>query len=595
MSVAGAFAAPSGEELLPASLPTVAETGSLARYTRAKFLVDRQRLAASLRDRDADRTGALFDMAEFHLAHRMVPEGRSMLAALDPDLPPAQARHRTRLELAFRALAETEPPLGERALDALSLTVGEWPDLPVFRLLHLHRADAFAVATPDLRPALDRIPDLSPPLRAAILPALLEVAITSERWAEAREAAGYITADPALAAAPAYKFLLGRTGEAAGDLLQTYDNYLAAANGNDLWAHRARIALVEFGLQNELLSQHEALEMLQAESRVWRGDRHEIRTLNKVTALQLELDDEIAALATLASIATHFPGTPEADIAREQARGLWTGFYENVDTMPLSRLLAGHLRIAADYRFEQGFAAGTEALADRFMAAGATVVAADEYRETRDYLLVGRDLGLLETEDRALDRLRLKQADAFLAGMQTEEAAHVLAADLLTDDVELRDWLNLSRARLSTLHGDPAGVVGTSQTSPSQRFQRLQAAALFERGEWAAAQAAYAALIEKGRDDAPFADAARLLLAAYHAGDETTAIATIQKVPALAARPEWQQITAGMLDAPPPVLPLRAETADARINFAAETLAALRALSEAEVAATPEATPTARP
>jgi hypothetical protein len=580
LSMNGALAAPSGRIAPDAHQPAAAEADGLHRFHRANFLTDRRRFEAALATDAADRPAASLAMAEFLLAHALVPEGRSVLEPLTDDLSPTQTRRKTELELAFRALSVTQEPLDQKALSALSQTMPEWPDLPVFRLLHLERQAAFAEAARDLPAALGRADLLSKPLQAAILPAMLHVAVETAQWAEARELAEFFAQNPDLARAPAYHYLLGRTAAAAGDLLAAYDNYLKAGGGTDLWAHRARMALVELGLKNRLISKAEALPMIQQESRTWRGDDHEVDTIHRVAALQLKLDDPVAALETLSMIATRFPGTDHAALSRQQARSLWAEFYAKAADMPLAELLAGHHRIAMDYRFEPGFSEGTEALADRFMAAGATMVAADEYRETHDYLLVGRDLGLVEADNQTLDRLRLKQADAFLAGGQVEEAAHILSEEMLSDNAELHDWLNMSRARLSAIHGNPDGVIDTAQSTPSLQFQRLRAAALYERGDWAAAQAAYAAVLDRADGEAEFVDVMRLLLSAHHAGDAPAAHAVIQQFPALATRPEWQRIAAGMTDAPPPVLPLRAETADARINFVAETLAVLDALAK---------------
>jgi hypothetical protein len=565
----------------------------LARHPTDEFIETRRALMARLIGVGADeplrRARTAMDYAAFHLSFGMAPEGLSALEDLPDGLPGAMEQRRAHLELALAAIDTRDRPLTARA--AALMQGGGDRDAALFVLVNLYKAGDIANAGPFLPQAVSRLGTLPERLQDRVLPQLLHVAIETGQWPQARQVAERMNEVPHMAGSAAYAYLLGRVAEAGDDLVTAFDQYSVAAAQDGLWGHRGRVALIDLGLRTDTLDPATAREMMQQARRSWSGDAEWLALMQRLVTLDVEHGNTVGALDSLAAIISGRAGRPEAALARQQARSLWTAFYDAgaAGDMSLTAFLAGHQAIARDYRFEPGFGDGTEALADRFLRAGATVVAADEYRETHDYTMVSRDLGLAQAEDARLDSLQLKQAEALLAGGQVTAAAEVLAEGLSSDSAELHDRLNLLRARLHAEQGDTGGVVETAQERPSLAYRRLRAAALFDSGDWARAKLAYQGVVDASGTDVAFVDAVRLLLAAYRDGDIGLARSLGARFPELTGHPQWSRIAQSVTEDAPALLPLRADTAEARVNNAAEVLTTLDGIEKARTGKTNQA------
>ena len=559
----------------------------LAQYPPLGFLKDRRALEAALTERRAQHgadspqaADALLDLAEFHLAHVLVAEGRSLLDGLGRRLSPEMAARRAALELAFALLDSRGGPPPDSAAALLGPAYAAWPDQPLFAALAHRRAGDMAAAGEVLAPAAARLDHLSPRMQEELLPALLDVAVTAARWDTARALAARFGSFDSLRESPAYGYLLGRTAQAGGDLLSAFDYFRAAGEGGDLWAHLARVALIELGLDSGTLAKEDARRLMAQASAAWSGDSHAIALLQRRAALEMELDDPVAALELFAAIVTRHPDSPPAALARQQARSLWTEFYARGarGEIPLAEFLSGHRRVAMDYRFEPGFDLATEQLADRFLAAGATMAASDEYRDTHDYLLVAQDLGIVDTDDLRLDALRLKQAEAFYRGGQLDPLSYLLAEGLRSNDPALGNQLNLLKARFYAERGEAEQLVDIRVAEPTLHYLRLRAAALCGQQNWPAAQAADPELLDRAGTDMAFGDTVRLLLSAYRAGDRATTLAMARQFPELSESPQWAYIAQSITEEAPALLPLREASARERVDNAGRTLQALEAL-----------------
>ena len=73
-------------------------------------------------------------------------------------------------------------------------------------------------------------------------------------------------------------------------------------------------------------------------------------------------------------------------------------------------------------------------------------------------------------------------------------------------------------------------------------------------------------------------DVVRLLLVAHRSGDRAQVNELVQRYPDLNDRPQWEQIARGFSDDAPALLPLRSDTARARVDLASETLDTLNNL-----------------
>ena len=572
-------AQPAAAEAARAGPPPAFE---LAPYAGGPFLKTRLALRAAYTGAQGDAAAALLDLAEFHLAWLMVPEGRSFLSGLgDLPLTPAQTARRDAVALAFDLLDPLGGPLDDAARARLEQDWTGWAERPLFLALDRIRRDDPAGAAEHLEGALTRLDAYPSAIEATVLPQLLETAVANERWQLARDLAARFDRHAGLRDGSAYHFLLGRAAEAGGQMVVAFDSYARVATGTDRWAQRARLALVRLGQNTQTLSDEDARRLLALARHTWRGDALAVETLKALAETEIALGDTVAALEALGEILASHPDTPAAANARERAQELIDVYYARgaAGDISLAEFMLGHERISLDYRFEPGFDALAETFAQRFLEAGASDVAAREYGIIHDYLAVSRDLGLRDVAPEPLDDLRLKQAAALLTGGQYEVAATVLARGVDSPSDALRDRLNLLRARLFDATGEAGQVLKTEVLRPSEDYLRIKAEAHFAREDWAAAKAAYARLWHRQGDALRFADAINLLRAAHRAGDREMTLSLAQAFPALTDIPQWAEIARSLMRETPDVLPLRETAARTRVEDAGKTLERLRAIN----------------
>ncbi|MCR8550586.1 hypothetical protein M4578_22415 [Salipiger sp. P9] len=553
----------------------------LAQRQAQPFLEERKALMEAViaaGDRQPDLARALTDLAEFFFAHAMAPEGLSVLGHVGgTEVPPAHELRAGAFELALGLIDPRDRPLTERARALLEPVHAGWADQPLFLALsHLRDADC-AGAGPLLTDAVMRLARFPKPVQERVLPGFLECAIETEQWRLARDLAGAFDSYPALKDSPAYHFLLGRVAEMGDEPLAAFDSYVQAQDGSDLWAHRARRALVDLSLRHEAVSTEEAVTMLSLETELWRGDRYGGETLDDLASLQAISGDPVSAIESYGRLIQRQADSPLADVAQQKARALIDDLYQSGASaeVPLGRFMGWHERIAPYFRFTVGFALSSERFADRFLAAGATTVAAREYATIHDYLTAAQDLGIAEAEPGQLDRLSVKEAEALLAGGQIETLGALLAQPVTPADPDLARRYALVSARYLEETGQTGELLKDEGGEVPVQILRLRAQAQFERADWPAALAAYGALRDRLGDALPLPDAIRYLLAAHRNGDSAKTAELAQEFPSLTELPGWGDIARGLTIAAPELLPLREDTARARIENAQEMLDSL--------------------
>ncbi|MBP0484580.1 hypothetical protein [Sagittula salina] len=542
------------------------------------FLEERRKLMAAIEaapEGSSDRARALTDLAEFLFAHAMAPEGLSVLGGLDGKrLPPAHKLRASAFELALGLIDPRRHPLTDRARALLSPKHKDWPDQPLFLVLsHLRETDC-TEAAPLLGEAVARLARFPKPVQERVLPGFLECAIETEQWRLARDLAAAFDGYEGLRGGTAYHYLLGRAAEAGNEPLAAFDSYAMAQDGRDLWAHRARRAIVDLALRHEAADPTEAVTLLRQETEVWRGDRHARLTLDALASLQIIAGDEIAAIETYGKLMQRHPEGDAAKEARQKARALFGEFYRKgaAGEIALGPFLSAHDRIASYFRFTPAFANAAETLADTFLLTGATTVAAREYATTSDYLAAMQDLGLGAPAPNQLDRLAVKEAEALLRGGQFETLGSLLAARPEPTDPELRARRAIVAARYLDETGQTAELLAEPAPDAPPQALRLRAQAWFDRQDWARANSAYAALHARLGPAMPLPDAIRTLLSAYRAQDHERTAEIAAAFPALTELPGWVEIARTLTEEAPELLPLSKGTAQARIENATETL-----------------------
>ncbi len=590
----------------------------------SEALLARERALGAAAD-PAALARAKMDLAELYLAGVMLPEGQSVLDSLSSEgLDPAAAARRGALAAAFAIMAGK--PLGPasvaRADSPLRAAAAAWPDQEFWLALNAIRADDPPEIAAHLKPAVDRLAVYPAVYAEACLPLFMEAAITLREWSLAKAVAQRFDDYPALKARPAYHFLLGLAAERVGRPEQAREAYAEAALGKDVYAQRARLALVDLGLASGTLTSQAAQAALQSSLGLWRGDQYELAALERLVHIDSRLQDWAGMLDVLGRIITEFPAGPEAKVARQQAGALLGSYYRAglAGRIPLADFLTTHRRITAMFRFDQGFEQEAELLGDRLMDLGATALAAQEYGRIRDVLEVVDGRKLWPLAPGRLTELALKQAAALARGGQNAAAAAILAAQATPEDPAQLDRLNALRAQVYSALDATGQVLETQMAKPGPEYLRLIAEANWAKSDWSGAEAGYQKLWDS--DPAQFGptDAINLLLAAYRAGDRSMALkvaqafpdlargggggsvpgggsaaasdppqvkavagsarppATVAEPPATAVAPAgWHDVVSDLLADPPGLTPLKKESAQERLGHASEIIKRLNA------------------
>jgi hypothetical protein len=541
----------------PQAWPASSSAGGppgLAAWARQDFTVARRAELAALSQVGRDAAGPHFlNLAELHLAKGLLHEARAYHEAAAragaADTPRGQ---RLALVVALFEDPAQVPP------DDPRLEAPDWPAAPYYRALA--RLDAGPALDEPLldaaRAAVRHVPDA---LLERSLPQLLEATLAADFWAASHEFAQIMSEHPVLKDAPAFHFLLGRAAERNESDLAAFDSYERAALGRDRWAHRARLALIALAERRELLPPEARLEMMRAARWHWGGDDLAAESLLDLAALETEQGNLVEAVLVLHDLRQRHPQTSYAQMALTLGESLMAEFYEAGDAgrISLPDYVEGHARIAADHRLSPGFALLAEGFADSMLAHGFTALAAREFRDTAEYLVVAETLGLARDTAGDQDRLRLRAAEALLAGKQYADAAALLEADLRAPDAAHLAQRARLRRQLLAETGQADALLAAEPAEPDPQFLTSKAEALFAAQRWEAALKAFEALWAMQGADLPPDLAAHMVLSAHRAGAVERLRDIVAALPQLTEAPEWTLVAETLAAERPEIFPLR--------------------------------------
>lgn len=547
----------------------------LERWPQARFQPDLTgRIQALSVAHGPERPGVFLDMAELFLAQMLLPEARSILDGVTPEV----ARDRRR----WRAMS-----------DAVRLLAGDVaPDLSGSPLSEPGRQDRSlwlvlqAIAAGDaqmLRDNLDGVPGALArqprALRRGVLPSVTEAAIEAGANDVVAELLEMVETLPDLSSAPVGYFLRGRSAEVTDQASTALEAFFEASRGWDRYAARGRLALADIALENggrgALLA---ARDVLEHGADAWRGDVYELQLLKALAEVYSQSGSNIEALGVLGQLMSRFPGTPEATWAAARASEDMGQVYRRgaEGQLPLAQWLTVHLQLVPLYRYFPDFAKYTEVLADRALEIGGTDLAALEYR---------RALALLEELDGfagqpvpvvRMVRLRLKLAQALARGGLMDEALAELDHIEAFEDPALRQQVNRLKSQVLADMGKSDEVLRTHVAAPDAQNLRDVALALWKSGDWIEAMLFYRRLWSGFPDQFAARDASYLLLAARKAGNEAVAAEVVAAFPDLTSSEGWIEIAQSLVEAPAPILPLSEGSASSRLESLDRALGRLR-------------------
>lgn len=467
---------------------------------------------------DASRSVHHLQLAERYLNKGLILEALSFAEGIPAGaLSPELAQKRDYLAAVARVLDPrpgSVPQVAEGAFSAM-------PQQEVFEALAHARAGRVTQAAAGMVSHVDDLTELPVPLQVRALPYLLQATIEANDWATSRALVLAFQDHPALADSAAFSFLLGQTALQYGERLRAFDHFAIASGSADKWGHRARLRMVDLAVANGGVTAEEHQHMLMRIYGAWRRGPEASGTLLRIEELQTARGDRLGALETLSTLMTNHAGSPEAQAGQERARSILAEYYREFlrDGADLNTVIENHGRVAKDYRFFQGFDAFAEKFGDHLLSLGITGRAAQEYRLTGEYLAAASGLDLFDTPKERFDALRLKEAEALLAGGQLERAKGLLEQPLDVDAPRAAARLASLRAEYFARTGEALSETDDAlQATPSGYIREL-AEQYFEAEDWERARLEYLKLARVLGDDLPTTDAANLFLAAERSGD----------------------------------------------------------------------------
>lgn len=516
---------------------------------------------------------ARLDLAELYLAHLMLPEGRSVLNAIAAgDLDAAGKARLGALAAGYQLMAGK--PLAADAPDSpLAAANADWPDYDFWAAINAIRGKDTAGIKAHLAKAVDRLAAYPPVYAEACLPMFLQAALDVQDWSLAKAIAVKFDAYPDLKARPIYTYLLG---EAALDVKRPQSAVYAfrqAAAGTGPYAGRARLRLIELGLDTNALTPEAAQKQLQDMLPDWQGGQVELETLRRLAGIDRDLGAWPDLLEVLGRILRDYPDSPDAGPAGKQAESLISSYYPYAisSDVPLDQLIKMHRRITPYFERDPAFESQSEALADHLLKLGATVMAAAEYARIHDALALVRQQKLWTVDPGRLAHLKLREAEALAAGGQYRQAAEALAAMGTPVPAEAEAAAALQLKIYAGL-GEGAKAAGVALADPRPEDLRRVARADFDTGAWSKAATEYGQLRKAHPQDFGATDAINMLLAAYRAGDTATARAMADALPQLGVGKDLSAMAAGLVSPATPISPLKQQAAEARIAAAAAAI-----------------------
>jgi hypothetical protein len=488
-------------------------------------------------DATAAQAEALLDMSELHLAQMMRTEAAAYLAAVDPaTLPPDAQRRRRTLDMALALLSDSADP----GL-AVSRSVG-WTEGQALRAAAFSRMGSQEEAARLLPQAMEALPHLSPAMTASILPQLLETALVAGNWEIAETLAARFPDHAELREKPVYHFLLAHASEISGDVVTAFDGYARAASGRDAYAHRARLAILRLGRRTDTLSLPDAISLLKTARWAWSGDATAREGIELLADYALEAGDTETSLWALGKLRGMDADKQAAEAARVRARQVIEGFYAAgaAGEIDLGKFIAGHARIAEGWRFDPGFPRLAEPLPQTLFKAGMTAAAAREFRNLRLAAEATGDANGQRIDQALVERLRLSEARALLAGGQADKVVDLLLA--LPQGGQYDDDVERMLVQALSLTGRADELTALKIRARDIELMRGRAIALYETGTWTAAHEALLDLWEAYPAQFTFSDATRLTLAAYEVGDTATVARAAGAFPSLTDMPGWSEI-----------------------------------------------------
>lgn len=557
---------PAEEALMARGLPQV----STRNVDEKTFATDRRLLERRWggATEPLQKITAALDLAQLHIGVMLLVEARDWLgrarslgAKSEPEL--------------YARLIALEQVTSVLSLRGITRDLPQWPGGAVWQVAAgqtagLSRGDF------TLEDAVAGLNDESRAVITRLIPLLFDAILEAGDYRLAEALLRGAQARTRLEGTPVWHMMMGRLALGYDMPQEAFDHFARAAEGRDLSAQRARIALADLALARKDPKLLPALrDILREGVNQWRYGREALVLRARLAQVAEDLGDIPMALDIMGKIRLDHPGTPEAILAHERGALALAAFAVAMDAeeIDLYTYLHSLRNVEAFYRLDPVWPIARMALARAWSRAGLHEAAAAEYAALQADLT--RD-GSPEPQPRIAAELPVAEAEALLAVWRADRAKVALARQGLPRFEDLTP--RYAGAALQAA-APQALSLAVAETDP--QAQLVRAAAARALGADTEAREAHRALSAAGAlVDTP-SEALEAILLAQEQADSDFVARTWTGLQATAAGQAMAVAPAlyeGLTEPLPNLRPLSRGIADQLLARSEATAAATRAL-----------------
>jgi|GEM_PF-2807629 len=524
---------------------------------------------------------AALDLAQLHIGVMLLVEAQDWLSrarSLGAKSDPAHYARLTALEQVASVLARR----------GITRELPEWQGGVLWQVAAGQTA-GLSRGEFTLEEAVAGLNDQSRAVITRLIPQLFDAILEARDYRLAEALLRGAQARTRLEGTPVWHLMMGRLALGYDMPQQAFDHFARAAEGRDLSAQRARIALADLALARKDPKLLPALrDILREGVNHWRYGREALVLRARLAQVAEDLGDIPMALDIMGKIRLDHPGSPEAVLAHERGALALAAFAVAMDAeeIDLYSYLHSLRNVEAFYRLDPVWPIARIALARAWSRAGLHEAAAAEYAALQADL---SRQGSPEPLPRIAAELPVAEAEALLAVWRADRARVALARQGLPRFEDLSP--RYARAALQAAAPQALSLPVATEDTGGQMARAAAARAL---GAEAEAREAQRALSDLNALVPETAEAIEAMLLAQEAGDTAFTKKTWTGLQATAAGQSSAVVPAlyeGLTQPLPELRPLSRGLADELLARSEATAAATRALLAQTAADTPVAGP----
>jgi tetratricopeptide (TPR) repeat protein len=544
-------------------------------YSKDTYNDDLSAIRSQMADTDADTVSRFMvqiELAEFFLSHLMIKDGIAAISDI-----PEQALSDAEREYYYALKSALYVSMGtgfRRGFIPEDSEYSEWSDYAFWTAIHYINSQDFEASKPFLEKAFIKMQQYPDNYMGYFSKLLLEAAIKTGKWNLSKEIVENFDEHPHLKVESFYHFLIGLASQKIGKNVEAFDAYRIASKGNDVFAQRARLGIVEIGIETSTMPVEDAISWLESSRLYWRGDQYEIEVLIKISDLNIQSGNTFNSLVALGNLYISFPNSSAFLKRKDLVDKMLNEFYLSGfnGKTNITDFIQSHKKLASMYRFYPGFEDNHRMLAEKLNDIGATGQSAFEYGALSEHLEIIYEENIREVSIQDIWDLKLRQAESLFKGGQYRRVVEVLANRIIFDDESKNELSAEILAKSAIKIPDISGVLGAGLNNSSANNFRMRAEALSAIGDYKGSKIQYQKMREKFKSDFTEVDMINMLLSAHRDDDVEATMRVAEDFPSVVKSSAWINLAKGLRYTSAPITPLSQINVDSRLSEAEEYL-----------------------